>query len=172
MEKLVDDGLVKQIGVANFSLKQVEDLLKTCRIKPVVNQVELHPMLAQRKLVGCLMRQVCSQLYQGNCNGPRVFVNPRSTGSRSVQVPWRGVFIHCLYVVCQASYRLFCTRRSWEGLLEGPASSGQDSWQHHALILSTSIPVRYYLNKGMSSESVCAGRAVCGLFRPGQRVCH
>lgn len=58
MEKLVDDGLVKHIGVSNFSTKQVEDLLEYARIKPVINQVELHPLLAQRKLVGVCARKV------------------------------------------------------------------------------------------------------------------
>lgn len=58
MEKLVDDGLVKHLGVSNFSAKQVEDLLQYARIKPVINQVELHPLLAQRKLVGTCARKV------------------------------------------------------------------------------------------------------------------
>ena len=58
MEALVDDGLVKHIGVSNFSVKQVEGLLETARIKPVINQVELHPLLAQRKLVGVCARKV------------------------------------------------------------------------------------------------------------------
>ncbi|KXZ51511.1 hypothetical protein GPECTOR_12g474 [Gonium pectorale] len=56
MEALVDEGRVKALGVSNFSLKQVEALLATCRIRPVVNQVELHPLCPQRKLVGVLFR--------------------------------------------------------------------------------------------------------------------
>ena len=58
MEKLVDDGLVKHLGVSNFNAKQVEDVLEYARIKPVMNQVELHPLLAQRKLVGVCARKV------------------------------------------------------------------------------------------------------------------
>lgn len=57
MEALVDEGLVKNLGVSNFSLKQVEELLASARIKPVVNQVELHPLCAQRKLVGVSLRR-------------------------------------------------------------------------------------------------------------------
>jgi alcohol dehydrogenase (NADP+) len=57
MESLVDAGLVKHIGVSNFSLKQVEEVLEHARIKPVVNQIELHPLLAQRKLVGVCFRK-------------------------------------------------------------------------------------------------------------------
>lgn len=50
MENCVDAGLVKHIGVANFSAKKLGDLLSSCRIKPEVNQVELHPLLQQTGL--------------------------------------------------------------------------------------------------------------------------
>lgn len=43
MEKLVDQGLVKHIGVSNFSVKKMKDLLTYARIKPAVNQIEVHP---------------------------------------------------------------------------------------------------------------------------------
>lgn len=39
MEKCVQLGLVKSIGVSNFNSQQLERLLKSCTIKPVVNQV-------------------------------------------------------------------------------------------------------------------------------------
>ncbi len=58
MEELVDSGLVRHLGVSNFSVKQVEELLDYAGIKPVANQVELHPFLPQRKLVGVCARKV------------------------------------------------------------------------------------------------------------------
>ena len=51
MEELVDAGLVKNIGVANFNVGLLRDMLAYARIKPAVNQVELHPYLSQQKLV-------------------------------------------------------------------------------------------------------------------------
>ncbi|XP_078688469.1 aldo-keto reductase family 1 member B1-like [Branchiostoma floridae x Branchiostoma belcheri] len=51
MEALADEGLAKSIGVSNFSIQQLERLLQNCRIKPAVNQVELHPYLAEQDLV-------------------------------------------------------------------------------------------------------------------------
>ncbi|XP_044863586.1 aldo-keto reductase family 1 member A1-A-like isoform X6 [Mauremys mutica] len=39
MEKLVDEGLVKSVGVSNFNISQLERLLSVCRIKPAANQV-------------------------------------------------------------------------------------------------------------------------------------
>ncbi|XP_017889598.1 aldose reductase-like [Ceratina calcarata] len=50
MEKLIKQGLVKNIGVSNFDIKQVERLLANSTIKPVTNQVECHPYFDQKKL--------------------------------------------------------------------------------------------------------------------------
>jgi len=51
MEVAVNDGLTRHIGVSNFSAKKVRDLLADCKIKPEVDQVELHPLLQQPGLV-------------------------------------------------------------------------------------------------------------------------
>ena len=52
MEKLVDDGLVKSIGISNFTIKKTEDLLSSNpRIMPACNQVELNPYLPQKGLL-------------------------------------------------------------------------------------------------------------------------
>ncbi|KAF7375875.1 aldo/keto reductase [Mycena sanguinolenta] len=50
MEKLLETGKVKSIGVSNFSIKTLEQLLPHCSIIPATNQVELHPCLPQTKL--------------------------------------------------------------------------------------------------------------------------
>jgi diketogulonate reductase-like aldo/keto reductase len=51
MEGLVKDGKVKSIGVSNFNIAQLKELIKTAGIKPAANQVELHPYLPQNDLV-------------------------------------------------------------------------------------------------------------------------
>ncbi|KAF5384529.1 hypothetical protein D9757_006467 [Collybiopsis confluens] len=50
MEKLLESGKVKSIGVSNFSIKNLEILLPHCTIIPATNQVELHPYLPQNEL--------------------------------------------------------------------------------------------------------------------------
>ena len=50
LEDLYRDGRVRAIGVANFSAARLEILLKTAHIVPMVNQVELHPYLNQKRL--------------------------------------------------------------------------------------------------------------------------
>lgn len=51
MERLVDDGLVRYIGVCNYSTALLHDLMAYARIKPAMLQVELHPYLTQEKLL-------------------------------------------------------------------------------------------------------------------------
>eukprot|EP00804_Cyclotella_cryptica_P018798 CCRYP_021000-RD/>CCRYP_021000-RD protein AED:0.35 eAED:0.35 QI:346/1/0.87/1/0.71/0.62/8/1142/362 len=64
MERLVDKGLVKYIGVANFPVMLLHDLLSYARIPPVVNQVEIHPYNQQSKLLSyCKSRNVAVQAY-------------------------------------------------------------------------------------------------------------
>lgn len=71
MEALVDAGLVRSIGVSNFSLPQVEALIAGgCKIKPAINQIELHPFLAQRKLVGVLFRKGIQCVAYSPLGGP------------------------------------------------------------------------------------------------------
>ncbi len=50
MEQLVRDGLVRAIGVANFSAAELRPLLAKARIAPAANQFECHPYLPQRAL--------------------------------------------------------------------------------------------------------------------------
>jgi diketogulonate reductase-like aldo/keto reductase/3-dehydroquinate synthetase len=51
MEELVEQGLVANLGVSNFSTVQLSDLLKDCSIPPIANEVERHPLLQQPRLV-------------------------------------------------------------------------------------------------------------------------
>ena len=50
MEELVNKGLVKAIGISNFTITKTERLLQTAKIVPAVNQVECHPYFQQQKL--------------------------------------------------------------------------------------------------------------------------
>lgn len=43
MEKLVDAGKARAIGVSNFGIRNLETLLESAKIVPAVNQVEIHP---------------------------------------------------------------------------------------------------------------------------------
>lgn len=51
MEEFVDQGLVRSIGVSNFGIENLKYILSFCRIKPAMNQFEMHPYLKQRDLI-------------------------------------------------------------------------------------------------------------------------
>ena len=51
MELLKESGLVKHIGVCNYSSGLIHDLMNYCKIKPEVLQIESHPYLTQEKLI-------------------------------------------------------------------------------------------------------------------------
>ncbi|CAH0344230.1 aldo/keto reductase [Bacillus sp. CECT 9360] len=50
LEKLYKDGKVRSIGVSNFHVHHLEDLFANSEIKPVIDQVELHPRLSHEEL--------------------------------------------------------------------------------------------------------------------------
>lgn len=50
LETLYKQGKVKAIGVSNFQIHHLEDLMKDAEIKPMINQVEYHPRLTQEEL--------------------------------------------------------------------------------------------------------------------------
>ena len=64
MEKLYEEGLVGAIGVCNFHEHHLEKLLKIAKVKPVINQIELHPLLTQIPLRGyCKSKGIQIQSY-------------------------------------------------------------------------------------------------------------
>ncbi|WP_290516588.1 aldo/keto reductase [Alcanivorax sp.] len=57
MEALVDNNQTRQIGVSNFSVKKLQDLLGKARYKPAMNQIELHPYLQQNDMLAFCKEQ-------------------------------------------------------------------------------------------------------------------
>src|SRR3984893_1937890 len=52
LERLVNEGQCKSIGLSDISLEKVQEIVKAARIKPAVVQVEAHPYLPQWELLG------------------------------------------------------------------------------------------------------------------------
>lgn len=57
MEKLVENGLVRHIGTSNMTIPKMELLLRDARIRPVVNEMEIHPHFQQPELFKYLVHQ-------------------------------------------------------------------------------------------------------------------
>ena len=57
MENLVTKGYTKYIGVSNFNVQSLLNLLSFCVIPPLVNEIEFHPYLYQKKLAEFCKRE-------------------------------------------------------------------------------------------------------------------
>ena len=71
MENLVTKGYVKHLGISNFNGQAVMDLLTYCKIKPVANQIELHPYLPNTEVANLCQKNgihviTYSPLVMGN----------------------------------------------------------------------------------------------------------
>lgn len=51
IEKLYGEGLIKSIGVCNCQQHHIETIIKECKIKPMVNEFEVHPLFTQKSLI-------------------------------------------------------------------------------------------------------------------------
>jgi len=79
MEKLYESGKVKAIGISNFTIPLMEDLIKQAKIKPMVLQMESNPYLPQPKLVEfCQKNQIHVTAYSPLGSGcePSVLKDP------------------------------------------------------------------------------------------------
>ncbi|MGZ9818072.1 aldo/keto reductase [Peribacillus simplex] len=89
LETLYKEGKVKAIGVSNFQISHLEDLMKDAEIKPVINQVECHPRLTQKELQAfCLNHgiqlEAWSPLMQGELLNNEVLTEIATKYNKSV----------------------------------------------------------------------------------------
>jgi len=71
MEDCVESGLAKHIGVSNFSIKKIE-ALSSAKIRPEVNQIELHPYLQQEEMLNyCKKHNIYLTAYSPLGSGDR-----------------------------------------------------------------------------------------------------
>lgn len=101
MEKVFAAGKAKAIGVSNYSIKTLEILLPSAKVVPAMNQVELHPYLAQPELKaycnskGILMTAYTPTGYATVRNDPTITELAAKYGVNSAQIilawhVWRG----------------------------------------------------------------------------------
>jgi methylglyoxal/glyoxal reductase len=94
MEKIYKDGLVRAIGVSNFHIHHLEDLMAGSDMVPMVNQVEFHPLLGQKELRSFCMAngiqfEAWSPLMQGHLAMPALVEIGGKYGKSPAQVVLR-----------------------------------------------------------------------------------
>ena len=57
MEKAYKEGKVKAIGLSNFDMKQMQEILDMCEVKPAVLQTEVHPYSQEKELKEFLKKE-------------------------------------------------------------------------------------------------------------------
>ncbi|UCE09128.1 MAG: aldo/keto reductase [Candidatus Thorarchaeota archaeon] len=73
LEKLLDYGNCRTIGVSNYQYRHLEELLGECSVVPAVNQVEFHPFLFQRELfLYCKSKSIQLEGYSPLTKGMRL----------------------------------------------------------------------------------------------------
>jgi len=70
LERLYDEGRVRAIGVSNFMVRHLEELMERARIVPMVNQIEVHPFLQQREVrAWCAAKAIAVAAYSPLAKG-------------------------------------------------------------------------------------------------------
>jgi diketogulonate reductase-like aldo/keto reductase len=111
LERLYREGRVRAIGVSNFLVHHLDDLLADCEIVPMVNQVEFHPHLVQPELLAyCRDRRIqleaWSPLMRGEALGlPEVEAIGRKYGKSPAQVVLRWDLEHDVITIPKSSRR-------------------------------------------------------------------
>lgn len=105
MEKLHREGKLRSIGVSNYMIHHLEELLSECEIVPAVNQVELHPFLTHEKLrayaktKGIQIETYCPLTAGLRLNDRRVGAIAAKLGRTPAQVMLRWAVQHGLVVI-------------------------------------------------------------------------
>lgn len=73
LERLHADGRARAIGVSNYLVPHLEELLASCKVVPAVNQIELTPFLQRRPTVElCRAHQIVLEAYSPLTRGKRL----------------------------------------------------------------------------------------------------
>jgi methylglyoxal/glyoxal reductase len=86
LERILGEGRCRAIGVSNFMVHHLEELLSRAEIPPAVNQIELHPWCQQRDVVAfCEAHRIAIVAYSPLTKGRKLRDPQLATIARAVQ---------------------------------------------------------------------------------------
>ena len=76
MEQAYEAGKVRAIGISNFNVDQIEEIMSICKVRPAVLQTELHPYNQERSLKGLLQKNgIVPQAWYPLGHGDKALLN-------------------------------------------------------------------------------------------------
>ncbi|BAU28415.1 diketogulonate reductase-like aldo/keto reductase [Aneurinibacillus soli] len=104
LETLYRDGKVRAIGVSNFQVHHLKDLIADSTIIPMVNQVEFHPLLTQEDMRAycrehSIQLEAWSPLMQGNLDHPVLTELAAAYGKSPAQIILRWDLQHGIVTI-------------------------------------------------------------------------
>lgn len=92
LEQLQREGVTRSIGVSNFNVRHLEELLRVSKVIPAVNQIELNPFLQRREVVHfCRQANIVLEAYSPltkaeRLKDPRLVMIARRVNATPAQV--------------------------------------------------------------------------------------
>jgi diketogulonate reductase-like aldo/keto reductase len=112
LEGLLDEGRTKAIGVSNYTVRHLAELISKCNKPPAVNQVEFHPFLYQHDLLQfCRSNDVCLEAYSPLTKGyklgdERLVSLAEQYGRSAAQILIRWAIQHDVVVIPKSADRI------------------------------------------------------------------
>ena len=110
LEKLHDEGLCRAIGVSNYGVAHLEEVLRECSVPPAVNQIELPPFFLRRDIVACceangVLVQAFSPLAKASrMDDPTIAAVAAEVGKTYAQVMLRWGLLHAPCVLPKSNH--------------------------------------------------------------------
>lgn len=111
LEKLYADGKIRAIGISNFEPHHIDKLLKVAEVKPVLNQVELHPYLNQSHIrKACEENRIVPEAWSPIAKGKvledqTIRIIAESHGKNPVQVTLRWELQHGVVIIPKSVHK-------------------------------------------------------------------
>ena len=105
MQRLLEQGLCRAVGVSNFTIRHLEELTESSQIVPAVNQVEFSPFLYQRDLLvycrehAIQLEAYCPLARASRLGEPALLRVSAKHGATPAQVLLRWAFEHEVVVI-------------------------------------------------------------------------
>ncbi len=111
MEKILESGRCRSIGVSNFLVRHLEDLLQHTSVIPVVNQIEFNPFLFERDILNfCKSKNISVEAYSPlthgqKLNDPRIAEIAAKHNKSPAQVMLRWSIQHGVIVIPKSVHK-------------------------------------------------------------------